>query len=283
MSVADGAKLVRAWLTRPGFHTCQFVPREWIRPLETEVRKAILTKTAFEAGELLNCDFGVEGTRRTLADIASTQPPLQLGALAGLIAAASDGQGQRKSLEALSDPTELPPGLIEVLAQGFDTKDYESVLNRSKNASHILFRLFFRRFPSQALQFLDSVSDRYYWRMLTATMKDTQIASPPQTVRSLLQRWKSAQPTEPECASFLPFVRAETIPDIVEVIKWPTCEEPDRRALMAALASVARQDFAAVRFKQPVADWRRFVGWAERNHYDEPVAHPKNFRSFKNE
>jgi hypothetical protein len=95
-----------------------------------------------------------------------------------------------------------------------------------------------------------------------------------------ISRIRQAQPLDSVFSAFLPLVFRETVPDVMEIVKWPTCADLDRRALIVKIAQATGEDFAMTRYGIPMVNWRRFVEWADRNRYNARAERP-NFRSWK--
>lgn len=74
--------------------------------------------------------------------------------------------------------------------------------------------------------------------------------------------------SEPRCSSLASFVRQNTLPQIIDVLKWPTCRTTDRDLLIKKIG-----ELKTLRFGQDFngtyrADLWKFVEWAESQGLD---------------
>lgn len=70
----------------------------------------------------------------------------------------------------------------------------------------------------------------------------------------------------PPCEVFEGFVRAETVPELLEVLKWPTCEASTIGLIIDRIGEVGHVSFRSKPVESSTVDIWGFAAWADRNY-----------------
>jgi hypothetical protein len=303
------------------FHGADKFPRTWwVKPVLGEwvslVMKAIdlnmpRDQTVFraEGKEVMNWDLPLLAIKDAGRELLAHQPAdatdprdVVLVQWIKFLLDANSGPDVNRALRTLTSTNSwssiLPPRLVTGVAEGhLIAKDYVSMLplfrhnreslnDENPDMYTRLFGVFAEHYPSEALAFaleeLGEVNDQTDFELVATALSKSVMKISPSVAGPAISRIRQAQPLDSVCGAFLPLVFRETVSDIMEIVKWPTCADLDRRALIAKVAQATGEDFAMTRYGIPVVNWRRFVEWAERNRYNARAKRP-NFRSWKSE
>lgn len=184
----------------------------------------------------------------------------------------------------------FPVPLLRAIAEThFIEPDYLSILPRltfsqpgaysEEKLYKALFAAFARRFPEQAMQFaiasMRTAPNPDRFRIAAEALGEANPEIAPVAAVTAVRQLRQLQPLFAVCSAFLPLVTTETVTDIMQVLRWPTCSGRDRRNLAAKIAIVKGRDFAQFRHGTAVVYWIKFAVWAESQGYADIVSQPQ--------
>ena len=286
-------------------------PRTWLMPVEKLWRSTILQYESrraspdfvYECRLLMNWDLDAARLQEAAKDIidAGIEGKVQDDPgqrLASALHILIDLRGRNQAIHWLNSFPESDTSdkswkrLVGAVAETqLQPNDYPATFEHfrptfERSSADIykeIFSAFARHYPKQALSFamseLRSAKNWAQFEAITESLAKSSLRTSPEVAHSVIREIRDLQPILPTCEAFLPFVFKETIPEIIEVVKWPTCSGESRRSIITAIAIADGQNFGKVRYGTPVVDWRKFVAWAERRGYQKPADQPK-FRAF---
>jgi hypothetical protein len=275
---------------RVRYDAVSYIPKSWVAADEARLRTLLLDqKDVFDAQVALHLNTTPAGTRSIAAALlgrleqSSKDDPL-LQTVRMLLAKPGIEEIEQvfaRYVEAKPNAV-IPVPVLIALSDGRSAREYPRLLkilakerrNKSGEVRGLfanVFALFAQRYPEAALRFAaeEETGDS---GMVAYAFEG--VSTPAAAAREWISRLRATQGEKVDCAPFAPFVRKETLPQITEIAKAPTCTGEGRRNLVAAVARVTGQDFAEIRFGTAAVDWGGFLRWTEQNGYGGQVQKP---------